>query len=267
MTQTVFSSSVLRSMSSAQTQSFSQTQHWGGGEMVATATNQSILIIDDDRELTDMLKTYLEGSGYQVRVANDGASGLTAATSAASADLILLDVMMPQMDGFEVLKKLRVSHLTPVLMLTARGDDYDRILGLELGADDYLPKPFNHRELLARIKAIFRRLELSSQTRTQQDLTVNQIELSTSRQTSVSHGVSLTLTNTEFAILHLLMVNAGQLVTKDDISQKVLGKKLQAYDRSIDMHVSNLRKKIGETTTDEKIKTIRGSGYLLRLAS
>ncbi len=267
MTQTVFSMSVLRSMSSTHTQRFFKPQNFGGNEMVATATKQSILIIDDDRELTDMLKTYLEATGYSVTVANDGYSGLAAATSGESVDLILLDVMMPQLDGFEVLKKLRISHLTPVLMLTARGDDYDRILGLELGADDYLPKPFNHRELVARVKAIFRRLEMSTQSRQQQDLSVNHISLSMSRQTVASHNVALTLTNTEFAILHLLMINAGQLVTKDDISQKVLGKKLQAFDRSIDMHVSNLRKKIAETTNDEKIKTIRGSGYLLRLAS
>ena len=117
--------------------------------MVAPATNQPILIIDDDHELTDMLRTYLEATGYAVTVANDSVDGLRLATSGETFELILLDVMMPQLDGFEVLKKLRISHLTPVLMLTARGDDFDRILGLELGADDYLPKPFNHRELLA----------------------------------------------------------------------------------------------------------------------
>ncbi|MBU3020817.1 response regulator [Aestuariibacter sp. A3R04] len=235
--------------------------------MVASAVSQTILIIDDDRELTDMLEAYLEGSGYRVIVENDSVKGLNRATSSEKVDLILLDVMMPGLDGFEVLKKLRITHLTPVLMLTARGDDYDRILGLELGADDYLPKPFNHRELVARVKAIFRRLDLSSQSRQQQDLNVNGIELSNARQTALCHGQPLTLTNTEFSILQLLMVNAGERVTKEDISQKVLGKPLQAFDRSIDMHVSNLRKKLAETTSDEKIKTIRGAGYLLRLSS
>lgn len=266
MTRSVLSLSTLSSMSVAQNQRYTLRQFEGGNGMAASTTTQSILIIDDDRELTDMLKTYLEGSGYQVTVANDGLEGLEAATTGEPVDLILLDVMMPQLDGFEVLKKLRISHLTPVLMLTARGDDYDRILGLELGADDYLPKPFNHRELVARIKAIFRRLELGSQSRQQQDITINNIALSTSRQSVTCHDKSMTLTNTEFSILHLLMVNAGQLVTKEDISQKVLGKKLQAFDRSIDMHVSNLRKKIAETTQEEKIKTIRGAGYLLRMA-
>ncbi|QJR82769.1 response regulator [Alteromonas pelagimontana] len=226
-----------------------------------------ILIIDDDRELTEMLKTYLEGAGYQISIANDGAQGLALATSGTPVDLILLDVMMPQMDGFEVLKKLRITHHTPVLMLTARGDDYDRILGLELGADDYLPKPFNHRELVARIKAIFRRLELTNSSRQQQELNINNIRLSMDRQTVHSHGQEITLTGTEFAILRLLMVNAGQLVTKDDISQKVLGKPLLAFDRSIDMHVSNIRKKLSLASHDEKIKTIRGSGYLLRISS
>ena len=267
MTQAVFSMSVLRAMSSAGSQRYARSQHVGEKSMVAPATNQPILIIDDDHELTDMLRTYLEATGYAVTVANDSVEGLRLATSGETFELILLDVMMPQLDGFEVLKKLRISHLTPVLMLTARGDDFDRILGLELGADDYLPKPFNHRELLARIKAIFRRLELSGQMRQQQDLAINHISLSVSRQVAACNNTSLTLTNTEFAILHLLMVNAGQLVTKEEISSKVLGKKLQAFDRSIDMHVSNLRKKLSETTRDEKIKTIRGSGYLLRLAS
>lgn len=229
-----------------------------------SAQHHTILIIDDDRELTDMLKAYLEGIGYNVMIANDGAEGLSVATSGVAVDLILLDVMMPQMDGFDVLKKLRVSHLTPVLMLTARGDDYDRILGLELGADDYLPKPFNHRELAARIKAIFRRLELSTTTQQQQDLTVNGIVLSSTRQTVHCQGEALTLTSTEFSILRLLMLNAGSLVTKEDISLKVLGKKLMAFDRSIDMHVSNLRKKLSVVSDDDKIKTIRGAGYLMR---
>jgi len=228
------------------------------------AARHSILIIDDDNELTDMLQSYLQTCGYKVTVANDGLKGLEVATGGEAFDLILLDVMMPQMDGFDVLKKLRMSHLTPVLMLTARGDDYDRILGLELGADDYLPKPFNHRELAARIKAILRRLELTTNSRQQQDVRVNHIVLSVARQLVHCHDSALNLTGTEFAILHLLMLNAGQLVTKDDISEKVLGKKLMAYDRSIDMHVSNLRKKMAAVTSDDKIKTIRGAGYLLK---
>lgn len=225
---------------------------------------QSILIIDDDTELTDMLKTYLASMGYKISVCNDGQSGLAEATAGGHYDLILLDVMMPKMDGFDVLKKLRVSHATPILMLTARGDDYDRILGLELGADDYLPKPFNHRELVARIKAIFRRLALSSNGgAVEQDLLINGIFLSISRQVAKVGDVEMNLTSTEFSILRLLMLHAGNRVTKEEISLKILGKPLQAFDRSIDMHVSNLRKKIAGISVREKIKTIRGVGYML----
>ena len=149
-------------------------------------------------------------------------------------------------------------------MLTARGDDYDRILGLELGADDYLPKPFNHRELVARIKAIFRRLSLTHSGGTiEQDLIVNELFLSSSSQVAKVGEVEMTLTSTEFSILRLLMLNTGSRVTKEEISLKVLGKPLQAFDRSIDMHVSNLRKKIAAISNIEKIKTIRGVGYML----
>ncbi|WP_218353454.1 response regulator transcription factor [Alteromonas lipotrueiana] len=223
----------------------------------------SILIIDDDTELTDMLDSYLRTCGYSVTVADNGLEGLNVASGGAVFDLILLDVMMPGMDGFDVLKNLRKTLLTPVLMLTARGDDYDRILGLELGADDYLPKPFNHRELAARIKAILRRLELTGVAFQQQDLLVHGLRLSVARQQVSCDGQEVALTGTEFSILHLLMLNAGMLVTKKEISEKVLAKKMMTYDRSIDMHVSNLRKKIAAVNAEEKIKTIRGSGYLL----
>lgn len=223
----------------------------------------SILIIDDDTELTDMLDSYLRTCGYSVTVADNGLEGLDVASGGAVFDLILLDVMMPGMDGFDVLKNLRKTLLTPVLMLTARGDDYDRILGLELGADDYLPKPFNHRELAARIKAILRRLELTGVAFQQQDLLVHGLRLSVARQQVSCDGQEVALTGTEFSILHLLMLNAGMLVTKKEISEKVLAKKMMTYDRSIDMHVSNLRKKIAAVNAEEKIKTIRGSGYLL----
>ena len=149
-------------------------------------------------------------------------------------------------------------------MRTARGDDYDRILGLEMGADVYLPKPFNHRELVARIKAIVRRHNLSATGgAVEQDLYVNGIFLSPSSQLAKVDDVELTLTTTEFLILRLLMLNAAQRVTKEEISLKILGKPLQAFDRSIDMHVSNLRKKMSAVAVDEKIKTIRGVGYML----
>jgi two-component system response regulator CpxR len=229
-------------------------------------STKKILLIDDDEELTELLKEYLTPQGYELDVAHDGEAGLSLATSNKHYDLILLDVMLPKLDGFEVLKKLRTSHLTPVLMLTAKGDDYDKIFGLEMGADDYLAKPFNHRELSARIKALVRRMASLSSGREQQNLRLGNVELLPSAQQVFCADHLLELTATEYSILHLLMINQGSLVSKQDISEKVLGKKLAAFDRSIDMHVSNLRKKLASFSPEEKIKTHRGAGYLYLLA-
>lgn len=223
---------------------------------------KQLLLIDDDLELTHLLKEYLSPQGYELEVAHDGEVGLSLATSNKHYDLILLDVMLPKLDGFDVLRKLRASHLTPVLMLTAKGDDYDKILGLEMGADDYLAKPFNHRELSARIKALVRRMALVSSGTVQQNLKVGNVELSPSAQQVFCADNLLELTGTEYSILHLLMINKGNLVSKQDISEKVLGRKLAAFDRSVDMHVSNLRKKLAVFSLEEKIKTHRGAGYL-----
>ncbi len=225
-------------------------------------SNKSLLLIDDDVELTDLLTEYLSPQGYDITVAHDGESGLARATGSEHFDLILLDVMLPKLDGFEVLKRIRVSHLTPVLMLTARGDDFDRIFGLELGADDYLPKPFNHRELSARVKAIVRRMDMLPTVSRQQKLQIENVVLCPSTQQVSCSENAVELTGTEFAILQLLMINKGQLVSKSDISEKVLGRRLAAFDRSIDMHVSNIRKKLGRYAEDEKIKTVRGAGYM-----
>ncbi|MCC2617363.1 response regulator transcription factor [Aestuariibacter halophilus] len=223
----------------------------------------AVLIIDDDNELTQLLDQYLSSQGYHITVANDGEEGLRLATSQRHFDVILLDVMMPKLDGFEVLKQLRRTHLTPVLMLTARGDDYDRILGLELGADDYLPKPFNHRELSARIKAICRRLADIPQARRQQAITVGDLAVNPARQTVTIRGEEVSMTATEYALLHLLMVNHGAVLSKEEISMQVLGRPLQAFDRSIDMHLSNVRKKLDANGSEQVIKTLRGSGYML----
>jgi two-component system response regulator CpxR len=223
---------------------------------------KKLLLIDDDLELTELLKEYLTPQGYDIDVAEDGEVGLSLATSNKHYDLILLDVMLPKIDGFEVLRKLRTSHLTPVLMLTAKGDDYDKIFGLEMGADDYLAKPFNHRELSARIKALVRRMALLPSGSVQQNLKLGNVELSPSVQQVFCADNIVELTGTEYYILHLLMINQGRLVRKEDISEKVLGRKLAAFDRSIDMHVSNLRKKLATFSPEEKIKTHRGAGYL-----
>ena len=222
----------------------------------------SILVIDDDHELTNLLSEYLGAQGCELHVANNSREGLDMAISDPSLDLILLDVMMPEMDGFEVLKRLRMHCQTPVIMLTARGDDYDRILGLELGADDYLPKPFNHRELSARIKALLRRIEVSSRQEMQHKLDINQVCLDPTTLSVTCQGHPVGLTGTEFSILQILMIHHDHLVSKDVISEKALGRKLVAFDRSIDMHVSNIRKKLANFSPGAKIKTIRGAGYL-----
>ncbi|MDN4502441.1 response regulator transcription factor [Alteromonadaceae bacterium BrNp21-10] len=224
-------------------------------------TAKSILIIDDDIELTELLSEYLIPNGFEISIAHDGQQGLQTATSSQHFDLILLDVMLPELDGFEVLKRLRQSHSTPILMLTAKGDDFDRIMGLEMGADDYLAKPFNPRVLVARINAMLRRVDLLNSPK-QQSLHINDVEVFPASLTALCNNKELPLTGTEFGILHELMNHVGTLVTKNQLSEQVLGRKMASFDRSIDMHVSNLRKKINDVTTDDKIKTVRGAGYI-----
>jgi two-component system response regulator CpxR len=227
-------------------------------------TFKNILVIDDDEQLTSLLSEYFTSQNYDVSVCHDGASGLKSATMRTDIDVILLDVMMPEMDGFEVLKQLRQTHMTPVIMLTAKGDDYDRVLGLELGADDYLPKPFNHRELSARIKALLRRSEFVASHSSEQPLEIGPIKLNSADQSVTANGKPVELTSTEFMLLKLLMLSVGDLVTKASISEQVLGRRLAAFDRSIDMHVSNIRKKFAEFEVEDVIKTVRGSGYIMR---
>tara|TARA_R110002012_G_scaffold30295_2_gene92131 strand:- start:1529 stop:2236 length:708 start_codon:yes stop_codon:yes gene_type:complete len=227
---------------------------------------KSLLLIDDDQALTELLQEYLSAQGYTIHVASDGEAGLLAAKSGQHYDLIILDVMLPKVDGFEVLKRLRSTHVTPVLMLTAKGDDFDRILGLELGADDYLAKPFNHRELSARVKAIVRRVDiqagLQGDKQKQNTIEIGDVELNIAAQTVACNTQQVELTGTEFAVLKLLMSCSPDLVPKHAISEQVLGRKLAAFDRSIDMHVSNLRKKLSQFSDQDKIKTHRGVGYV-----
>jgi len=222
-----------------------------------------LLMIDDDTGLCELLSEYLSSQGFEIQSVHDGEQGLKLAQANDYA-LILLDVMLPTLDGFEVLKQLRQTKLTPVIMLTAKGEDFDRIFGLELGADDYIPKPFNHRELLARVKAITRRIEHinSLNINTTNKLLVNGVTINlASREASIDEN-TLTLTGTEYEILALLCKHASQVVSKEQISEEVLGRRLASFDRSIDMHVSNIRKKIAEHIKTERIKTMRGSGYV-----
>ncbi|WP_338883804.1 MULTISPECIES: envelope stress response regulator transcription factor CpxR [Xenorhabdus] len=223
-----------------------------------------ILLVDDDRELTSLLKELLEMEGFNVVIAHDGEQALQYIDS--SIDLLLLDIMMPRKNGIETLKELRQYHQTPVIMLTARGSDLDRVLGLELGADDYLPKPFNDRELVARIRAILRRSNWSEQ---QADigtpiLEIDKLQLNPGRQEASFDGVILDLTGTEFTLLYLLAQHLGQVVSREHLSQEVLGKRLTPFDRAIDMHISNLRRKLPNRTDELPwFKTLRGRGYLM----
>ncbi|OBP16452.1 DNA-binding response regulator [Rheinheimera sp. SA_1] len=228
-------------------------------------SSQRILLIDDDNELSQLVNDYLTLDGFSLDVAADGVSGLERAQSGLY-QLILLDVMLPGLDGLSLLRQLRQSSYCPVLMLTARGDDIDRIVGLELGADDYLAKPFNPRELSARVRAILRRVELAQQQSVNPVaaplLELNQVQLNRQNRQVWCLGLQVVLTATEFQILDYLMSHAGQVITKEDLSKAVLGRALQQYDRSLDMHISNIRKKLAGCDPAEKIQTLRGSGYL-----
>ncbi|MGO2356262.1 MAG: response regulator [Marinomonas foliarum] len=221
-----------------------------------------ILIIDDDVELSDLLKEVLSFESCVVSTAYDGVEGL--ASMDDSVDLVLLDVMMPKLNGFETLKQLREKWDVPVLMLTAKGEEIDRVIGLELGADDYLPKPFSERELLARIRAILRRTQ-ASKGQTQNDAVVyRDVKLYPGRLEAFCNGDLLDLTSTEFALLHYFVLHPGKVLTKEELSLDVLGKRLAAFDRAVDMHVSNLRKKLPDwPNAKPRIKTLRGRGYLL----
>lgn len=227
---------------------------------------EKILLIDDDEDLCELVAEFLIAENFAVEAVHDGASGLELAKSGAF-DLVTLDVMMPKMDGFDVLKNLRQTSKVPVLMLTARGDDAARIGGLEAGADDYLPKPFNPRELVARIRAVLRRAPQLPETESGADkIQVDDIEISASARSAKRSGEELNLTSVEFDLLAALLKQAGKIVKKEDLSLIVLDRKLSPFDRSLDMHVSNLRKKLGTRGAgEERIKTIRSVGYIYTL--
>lgn len=221
-----------------------------------------LLLIDDDKELAELLAEFLSLEDFNVDMVHDGETGL-AAINNNQYDMVLLDVMMPKLTGFEVLKKLRTDNQIPVLMLTAKGDEVDRVLGLEMGADDYLPKPFSDRELLARIKAILRRMEPVQAAKSSELLTHLDIEINSRTQEAWCQNQLLDLTSTELMLLEALISSPGAILTKADLSEQVLGKKLTPFDRSIDMHLSNLRKKLPEREDEKmRIRTLRGRGYM-----
>src|SRR5579862_7551187 len=232
-------------------------------------TVERILVIDDDAELCALVSRFLEAAGYHVQTTHRSEHGIELVLS-GEFDLVVLDVMLPGLDGFEVLRRVRAKSNTPVLMLTARGDDLDRILGLEIGADDYLAKPFNPRELAARARAILRRAKLARADGTSPATTpikIGDVELNVGARTVKRGNQMLSLTTVEFDLLEKLMKSAGRVMEREELTKEVLGREFSPFDRSIDTHVWNLRKKIGlHIDGTERIKGIRGIGYLYALA-
>ena len=222
-----------------------------------------LLIADDDIELCQLLQEYLTQEGFDITLAHDGGSAAKLILN-DTFDLMVLDVMLPNLNGFDVLKEVRKESQVPILMLTARGDEIDRIVGLELGADDYIGKPCNPRELTARIRSILRRTETdySRKKKKLRSVHLDDLYINPGSREALVNNEAIKLTATEFDILYLLANQAGELVKRDDLSEKCLGRSLEAYDRSIDMHISNLRRKLGtDIKGEERIKTVRGVGY------
>ena len=231
------------------------------------STEARVLLVDDDRELCQMLTEYLNAEHFDVRSVHDGAQALNELRGKAYG-IVILDVMLPSVSGFDVLREIGTSNAPPVLMLTARGEDVDRIVGLELGADDYLAKPFNPRELVARIRAILRRASSRAARGAAPDvLVVGPVALNMGSHQVRVHERPIVVTGAEFRVLELLMRSAGQVISRESLTEQALGRKLVAYDRSIDTHISNLRRKLQlPSGTNPEIKNVRGSGYALTLA-
>src|SRR5271170_5205936 len=231
------------------------------------AREARVLLVDDDRELCQMLTEYLNAEHFDVKSVHDGGEALEALKT-GDFEILILDVMLPSVGGFDVLRQLGASYDTPILMLTARGDDVDRIVGLELGADDYLSKPFNPRELVARIRAILRRASSRPARDVPSDeLAVGPIVLNCGMHQVRVSDQPVALTGAEFRVLELLMRSAGQVISRESMTELALGRKLAAYDRSIDTHISNLRRKLElEAGSNPEIKNVRGSGDTLTLA-
>ena len=221
-----------------------------------------LLLVDDDVEFCALLADYLVGEQFDVAVAHDGAAAI-AKLREAPVDLAILDVMMPVMNGLDVLRELRSSSAVPVLMLTARGEEVDRIVGLELGADDYVAKPCNPREIVARIRAILRRAQSTREPSSASPLVVDDVEMRGGERAVFHNGKEIELTSTEYDVLEVLVSHAGSVVEKATVSEAALKRELGPYDRSIDMHISRLRRKLGPLPDGgERIKTVRGTGYL-----
>lgn len=226
-----------------------------------------LLLIEDDQRLSRLVKEYLEGMGYSVAMAHTGPAGLELALR-ETFQAVILDVMLPGMDGFEVLRQLRMESQVPVLMLTGRGEEADRIVGLEMGADDYLPKTFSTRELLARLRAVLRRSMLTQRAgaeRRQAPVSVGDLYVDPESHTAALAGQPLQLTKQEFDLLFSLARASGRVKTREQLLLEVADRDFEGFDRSIDVHISSLRKKLGDDVKSPRwIETVRGVGYLFK---
>jgi DNA-binding response OmpR family regulator len=224
-----------------------------------------ILLVDDDVDLTSMLNQYLTREGFEVTAVHDGEAGVAEVTSREYA-LVVLDIMMPKVSGIDALRRIRAVSSVPILMLTARGDDIDRIVGLDMGADDYVPKPCTPGELVARIRAILRRVEGrgSKGQASQRVVTAGELALWPGNRRATWHGKPLDLTGTEFRLLEVLAAQSGRLVSKQEISQLAFARPLGRFDRRIDVHISSIRQKLGTRPDGQSwIQSVRGLGYQL----
>ncbi|WP_027177812.1 response regulator transcription factor [Maridesulfovibrio bastinii] len=227
--------------------------------------NTRILIVDDDIDLGNLLTEYLEAEGFSVNVVHTGIKGTEEALT-GSYDVVILDIMLPDRDGVEVLNRIRRSSRIPVIMLTAKGDQIDRVLGLEMGADDYMPKPCYPRELVARLHAVMRRTSQNADLWNKEELKLDKLKLNIPRRKVQWGNTPVELTVSEFNCLEMLLHLQDRVVTKDELSEKVLGRPREPYDRSIDVHMSHLRQKLQKVLGDNiKIETIRGIGYRIHL--
>jgi len=227
----------------------------------AATARQRVLVIDDDRKLCRLVRDYLEPLGYVVSAAHTGPDGVAAALAEAW-HAVILDVMLPGCDGFEVLKHIRAKSRVPVLMLTARGEETDRIAGLDGGADDYLPKTFSTRELLARLRAVTRRA-VQAEEQELTEVVVGDVRVNPATRTATHAGEALTLTPVEFDLLHALVRAAGRVKTRDELMTEIREREYEVFDRSIDVHIAALRKKLGDTAQSPRcIRTVRAVGYM-----
>lgn len=223
-----------------------------------------VLLIEDDDELRQLLARYLSGQGFTVREAPNGRDGLTLAME-HHCDVVVLDIMLPDLNGLEVLRELRSQTHLPVILLTARGDETDRIVGFEVGADDYIPKPCNPRELVARLQALLRRVSWDRKSEDARTRSLGDLRLEPDQRRVFLQDMPLELTATEYEIVQVLLAHAGSVVRKTDLMQWALGRRLAPHDRTLDMHISNLRRKLGEGQST-RIETVRGLGYSLRVS-